>query len=242
MKTEITTGHTNISYRIGDEFVQEKQFNGFNHKIDYHILSKFNFVPRLIQNKSDIIKWEFIEGQQPILDFSNIELIARQVKQIHDSKLKFPKSNHAARVKEYRKILKEKNRSVPVLEEYYRCVNLTLSKMDKTTPLHNDLWPFNMIQIEDKIFFVDWEYSTLGDKHFELAYIIEASNLTGDLEAKFLNAYGDYNYIHLLRHKILVNYLVVLWVQTQTKPPFNTEEYEKRIYNYGKELKKLTNS
>ncbi|QBF34958.1 hypothetical protein EG856_03525 [Mycoplasmopsis phocirhinis] len=241
MKIKIKKGHTNISYRYKDKFIQEKVYNGFNHKIDYTLLKKFDFVPELLcENKSEIM-WKFIDGQQPSITLNNVELIAKQVKSIHESKLSFPPSNHAARVKFYRNELKRSQRKLKVLDEFYRPINKTLANMHKDTPLHNDLWPFNMIEQDDKIFFIDWEYATLGDKHFELAYIIEASNMDKAVEHKFLQAYGDYNEIFLLRHKMLVNYLVILWVHTQTKPPFATELYEQRIYQYDEQLKNLLN-
>ncbi|MCS4537030.1 MULTISPECIES: phosphotransferase [unclassified Mycoplasma] len=242
MKIKIEKGHTNISYRYGDKFIQEKVYNGFNHKIDYTLLEKFDFVPKLLEEEQKEIVWEFIEGAQPTITLENAELIAKQVRQIHESKLPFPPSNHAARVKFYRRQLKECQRSVQVLEDFYRPINKTLANMRKDTPLHNDLWPFNMIEQNDKIFFIDWEYATLGDKHFELAYIIEASSMSKEVEDKFLQAYGDYNEVFLLRHKMLVNYLVILWVHTQTQPPFNTDEYAQRIYKYDQLLKEMLNS
>ncbi|MBY7705534.1 hypothetical protein JIY74_36220 [Vibrio harveyi] len=45
---QIKNGHTNTSFRDGDKFVQQKHFTGFNHKINYKILEKFDFVPKLI--------------------------------------------------------------------------------------------------------------------------------------------------------------------------------------------------
>ncbi|BAW18156.1 phosphotransferase system PTS lichenan IIa component [Mycoplasmopsis bovigenitalium] len=240
MKIKIDKGHTNISYREGDVFVQQKMRNGFNHGIDYSLLKQFDFVPKLIENEFNTIKWEFIEGYEPQINFDNIELIAKQIKIIHNSKLKFPKNNIAARIKSYRKTFNELKQNVPVLNDFYRSINQTLAKMDRSTPLHNDLWPFNMIENNGKIYFVDWEYATMGDKHFELAYIIESSNMSKDLEQKFLEAYGEYNPLFLLRHKMLVNYIVILWVHTQTPAPFNTEMYQQRIYDYAIELKKMT--
>lgn len=240
MKIKIDKGHTNISYREGDVFVQQKMRNGFNHGIDYSLLKQFDFVPKLIENESNTIKWEFIEGNEPQINFDNIELIAKQIKIIHNSKLKFPKNNIAARIKSYRKIFNELKQNVPVLNDFYRSINQTLAKMDHSSPLHNDLWPFNMIENKGKIYFVDWEYATMGDKHFELAYIIESSNMSKDLEQKFLEAYGEYNPLYLLRHKMLVNYIVILWVHTQTPPPFDTKIYQQRIYDYAIELKKMT--
>ncbi|MGV2393574.1 UNVERIFIED_CONTAM: hypothetical protein O8I53_11845 [Campylobacter lari] len=49
-KVIINKGYTNKNFREGDNFLQEKVYTGFNHKIDYSILSAFEFVPKLIDN------------------------------------------------------------------------------------------------------------------------------------------------------------------------------------------------
>lgn len=242
MRVQINKGHTNVSYRDGSKFIQEKKHNGFNHNIDYSVLNVFDFVPKLLSDNTQFSEWEFIDGVEPTISLDNVEQIAQQIKAIHNSKLVFAPSNHARRVKHYRMLMKQFNRRVEVLDKYYRSINLTLAKMAKNTPLHNDLWPFNMIETKDKIYFVDWEYATMGDKHFELAYVIEASDMNAQIESKFLQAYGNYNPVHLLRHKMLVNYLVVLWVHTQTQPPFDTHKYQQRIERYANELISITSN
>lgn len=229
----IEAGFTNVSYIQNHTFVQEKKYTGFNHKIDYSVLSIFDFVPKLISNNEHKIKWQEIEGEKPGLSKENLIQIAKNIKQIHNSNVKFPPSNHAARVKKYRQILKEKNIEIKALNDFYRTINKVLANMDKTTPLHNDLWTSNMIKEKTtgKIFFVDWEYATLGDKNFELAYFIESQNLNDEQVQIFLQAYDSYidNKV-LTLHRILVNSLVVAWANSQDVLPFETTMYEKRMY------------
>ncbi|WP_029513573.1 phosphotransferase [Mycoplasmopsis primatum] len=242
-KKMITKGLTNVSYSIGNKFIQEKKYTGFNHKIDYKILSQFSFVPKLLFNDEFKTEWEFIHGIEPDSSDENLIKLAKCLKVLHNSKAKFPPSNHAARVKEYRKILKEKNININVLNDFYKNVNLTLSKMQKDTPCHNDLWARNFVLQEGtkKLYLCDWEYASLGDKHFDLAYFIESSNLNSHQEKVFLDAYGEYNYLYILRQKILVNYLIILWVNCQLIKYFETIDYENNIYKYAKELEKYKN-
>ncbi len=240
MKERIANGFTNISYRDNDKFIQEQVFTGFNHALDYSLLKVFSWVPELIKVEKGVVTWRFIEGQQPEINDQNLITIANHLKELHNSKLKFPASNHGARVKKYRQVLKEKNVTVPVLEEFYRQVNMTIGKMKKDTPLHNDLWPWNMVETKDhRIYIVDWEYATMGDKHFDLAYFILACRLNERQEELFLKTYGEYDYLYLLRQKIFVEYLVVLWANAQEKMPFDTQEYIDKIYEFNKELQKI---
>ncbi|MDJ1645590.1 phosphotransferase [Mycoplasma sp. M5725] len=233
---KITPGFTNISYISNDNFAQEKKKNGFNHNIDYTILNIFKFVPKLMKNDENFIEWEFIEGENPIMNDENIIKIAEQLKEIHNSKLKFPKFNIKGRVKEYLKILSAKNINIPKLNEYYLKINKILANMKKDTPCHNDLWPVNMIKRGDEILFVDWEYATMNDKHFDLAYFIETSKLSDEQETLFLNTYGDYNYEYVLQNKILVNYLVVLWVNSQPIKYFDDTMYIQNMDKYSNEI------
>lgn len=242
-KNIITTGFTNLSYLQDNKFVQEKFYTGFNHKIDYKLLKKFDFVPKLLFNSKDKSEWEYIKGHKPEPTNENLILIAQHLTELHNSDLILPPTNHAARVKFYRKQLKEKNINIQALNDFYKAINLTLSRMDKNKPLHNDLWLTNMIEDENhNIFFCDWEYATYGDIHFDLAYFIESSQLNNEQEKIFLNAYKNYDPYILLRHKILVNYLVILWAHSQKELPFDTSFYEKRLYILDKKLQDLKNN
>ncbi|MGP1451647.1 MAG: phosphotransferase family protein [Metamycoplasmataceae bacterium] len=237
----IKVGLTNISYFQNNKFVQEKIFTGFNHKIDYKILSVFDFVPKLLSNQHNFLEWEIIKGDTPTLNNENLMKIANNLKILHSSNLKFPPSNHTSRVKRYRKILIEKNIQIKALNDFYRLINKILSNMNKNIPLHNDLWTRNMIQDEKgKIFFIDWEYAALGDIHFDLAYFIESQELSNEQINIFLNAYGpEFDEKILLMHRILVNSLVVMWAHSQKQLPFKTDIYENKMYILNEQLQKF---
>ncbi|QIN42708.1 phosphotransferase [Mycoplasma capricolum subsp. capripneumoniae] len=238
MKMKITKGGTNVSYRIDNTFLQIKNYNNFNHQINYELLKDFDFVPKLISNDQKEIVWEYVEGNEPVVDLNNIKAITNQIKQLHNSNLNFPKNNLKQRVQYYRQKMVELNSDIEIIDKYANLIDDILDKMDHSTPLHNDLFPFNMIETKNKIYFVDWEYATMGDKHFELAYLIETSNMNSECEKVFLDLYNDYDSYKLLLNKIFVNYIVILWIRTQTSAPYNTTFFEQKIINY---VTKLTN-
>lgn len=232
----ISKGFTNQSFKDGQNFFQAKNHNNFNHKINYDQLALFDFVPKLINNNEQSIRWEWIEGHEPKINEINLRKIASQLKVIHNSKLSFPSSNHSARVKYYIKKINEKNLKISTINQYYKLICKILKNMDKTTPLHNDLWLMNMIETKDRIFFVDWEYATKGDKHFDLAYFIESSKLTKEQESVFLEEYEDFTPKYLLFHKVLVNYLVILWNNAQEIKHFEDDQFIKKIEVLVKEI------
>ena len=69
----------------------------------------------------------------------------------------------------------------------------------------------------------------MGDIHYELAYIIEAYEFNEDLEKFFLDLYQDYDLKLLNYHKILVNYITILWLYSQDTLPFPAEKLIKRL-------------
>jgi len=109
IRKKIQKGHTNVSFREGDIFLQEKIYNEFNHKINYDILKQFNFVPKLISQNNIENKWKFIEGETPKITNDLLIKIANCLKEVHNSKLIFPPFNIAARIKTYREIMWKKN-------------------------------------------------------------------------------------------------------------------------------------
>lgn len=159
-----------------------------------------------------------------------LKKIAINFKKLHDSKCEFPKNNIAKRIKNYLKILSEKNINIKEVNDFYNKVNLVLSNMDKSTPLHNDIYQSNLIWgKDDKIYFVDWEYATMGDKHFDLAFFICAGHLDQRQEELLLKTYGNYSKEYLLQHKVVIFYLIILWVNAQKVKHFDDKPYIEKM-------------
>lgn len=60
-----------------------------------------------------------------------------------------------------------------------------------TTLCHNDLHHLNVIDDGERLWLVDWEYGSAGDPLFDLAGLICLHELSGDLRAALLEAYGQ---------------------------------------------------
>ena len=94
----------------------------------------------------------------------------------------------------------------------------------------------NLIENEEgKLFIFDWEYAHMGDKNFELAYIIESLELTDAQETIFLKQYDDYNYQFINNHKELVNYLIILWNNAQPSKIFDDQKFIDKLEKINKE-------
>ncbi len=237
MIKKIPIGYTNSSYKKGELFYQEKKNNGFNHGTNYEKLAIFNFVPKLYENNDNSSSWEWIEGKS--LDNptnEDLEQLVSILKTLHNSEIKFAKSNIRKRINAYRKVLNEKKIRIPILEILYKKINNILKKIDTTKPIHGDLYRTNIIKrnSDNKLFLVDWEYSHMGDIHYELAYIIEAYDFDKEKEEFFLSLYQDYDLKLLRYNKILVNYITILWLYHQDTLPFSPDKLIKRLENQYK--------
>ncbi|KDE41545.1 licA [Metamycoplasma hyosynoviae] len=234
-------GFTNKTYKDKqkNEFIKIKTYDGFNHKIDYTLLNIFPFCPKVKQNTSEKLVTDWINGNTlSSQNITNEQLtkIGKILITLHNSKQKFPKENQLARrFKTYYKKISELGKKVDVVNKYYNKLNLFVKNIDLSAPCHNDLWLFNMIENQNGIYLTDWEYASMGDVHFDLAYFIESSNLTPEQEKVFFKAYGDdYEEKYLLVHKIIVNALFVLWNNSHIKNIFDDTPYNKRIEKYMK--------
>lgn len=234
---KIETGHTNEVFQDGNRVLIKKNNNGLNHRIKYQHLKEFDFVPELISDSQDEQEWVFIEGEtlkNPNKD--DLKQLAEILRKIHTSDVKFPKNNLRTRIKRYLDEIHGKFIHIPEIEDNWRLMNNLINKMGSLNPSHNDIWWENLIKDkENKIWIVDWEYATMGDKHFDLAYYIESAQLSKDDEETFLAAYNNTEdfqaYIPqwMDRYKMFVNWLTLIWATAQDKEPFPLDGIKNRI-------------
>lgn len=235
-------GYTNKTYhdKSRNLFVKVKSYDPFNHKIDYKILNTLDFSPKVVFDDAQKLETEWIDGLElnpNNLTNEQLKIIGKELITLHNSKLKFPKQNQIARrFKIYLQKISSLNKKVPIIDRYYNKLNTFLKNIDTSAPCHNDLWLFNMIFKNNIVYITDWEYASMGDVHFDLAYFIESSNLTKDQEKVFFEAYGDdYEPKYLLIHRIIVNALIVLWINSHEINPFSDEIYNERVEKYMQE-------
>ncbi|TPE57711.1 hypothetical protein FJO69_00745 [[Mycoplasma] falconis] len=248
MKLIKNQGFTNKTYQDehNNTFIKIKNYDGFNHKTDNFIINELPFSPTVIKDNEKELVTEWIDG--PILNWQTVtdkqlQEIGRNLIELHNSKLPFHKENQIARrFKVYREMIAKLGRKIPVLDKYYKKINLFLKNIDNSAPVHNDLWLFNFIDASDRIYITDWEYATMGDVHFDLAYFIESSNLNERQEKIFLDAYGDdFEPKYLQVHKIIVNALVVLWINKHEVKPFDDSLYCERVEKHMQKFLKEYN-
>ena len=239
-KKEIKIGYTNKKYQDGNKFILVKNKNEFNHNINYSLLAKFDFVPKLIEQTKETLVWEYIDGEiLKKLDTKDLKKLAKIIRIIHESKLIFPKNNIQKRIQKYINIIHNKSINSSKIEDNYHKAIKLISKIEKLNPCHNDLRWENIIKDKNgKIWIVDWEYATMGDKHFDIAYFMESYQLDKKQCKIFLDAYNSYdsyqtNILWLNQYKKFVNYITLCWALSQDQIPFPLDKIKNKLRKWN---------
>ena len=220
----IKNGHTNKSYYLktknNNYFYQIFKYDKYNHQINYKLLNDFPFVPKTFFNSKKELIAQYYKTEKLELNKNSLFHIATILKTIHESNKKFPKSNINKRIKYYFSLIKNK-KNIPIeLYKYKKLVLKINRQLSKKSPCHNDCWIDNFILSQNKYYLIDWEYATMNNKHFDLAFFICGSYLTQYQEKIFLDSYQNYDKKLLDISKIIVLYITLLWIFKQDVIPF----------------------
>lgn len=87
---------------------------------------------------------------------------------------------------------------------------------DERCLCHMDPTPANWIETADgKLVLLDWEYAAIGHPLWDLAALLQETNLSEADEARILKAYGVRNYRQWDFARAQMNYLSALWYRAQ---------------------------
>jgi len=81
---------------------------------------------------------------------------------------------------------------------------------------HHDLLPENIIQSNERVIVIDWEYAQYGDPLFDLAIYAESMNLDKSQTDSFISAYNDgneknLNITSLRKFRLIFALISLLW-------------------------------
>lgn len=143
-----------------------------------------------------ILVWRYIEGIEFSLDKDSKEVFLKtlgtELKKIHDIDLPKSKKKYFSNdINFYRNLLKE----VPENIILHRGFDLydKLNNSDNYVFSHNDLNKTNLLW-RDRLFFLDWEYSSFNNPFFDIASLSNAYNLSKVDRAILWKAYTNNEY------------------------------------------------
>ena len=171
---------------------------GLNRKREASLLNAISHscsCPNIIFNdlNAGIIVWEYIEGTEAkselILNKDFLIRLGRKVKNIHITDITTLSSyNFLDFIEHYKDIIKD-NKS---REDINNLISKLYNSDTRLTLCHNDLTKPNIL-VGDTISFIDWEYASLNDPHYDIATVFQAYNLNANQRDAFLIGYNSVN-------------------------------------------------
>ena len=165
-----------------------------------------------------ILVWRYIEGIEFSLDEDSnkvfLKTLGTELKKIHEIDLPKSKKKYFSNdINFYRNLLNE----VPENIILHRGFDLydKLNNSDNYVFSHNDLNKTNLLW-RDRLFFLDWEYSSFNNPFFDIASISNAYNLSKVDRAILWKAYTNNEYsalndTNLREWMLFCHYLEYMW-------------------------------
>ena len=165
-----------------------------------------------------ILIWRYIEGIEFSLDENSssdfLKKLGNEIKKIHDIDIPKNKKKYFSNdINFYRNLLSDFPENV-ILRKGFNLYD-KLNNSDNYVFSHNDLNKTNLLW-RDRLFFLDWEYSSFNNPFFDIASISNAYNLSQVDRAILWKAYTNNEYSALndknLREWMLFcHYLEYIW-------------------------------
>lgn len=200
-------------------------------------LSPVGLSSPMIHHRPNFYVSPYVEASEPHPPYTAVflENLGKALKQLHSIDANF----QLTRYKEDRVYFDSRTQDAREALSEYDGVEPLLALMDETNAIrqtmqtshfcHNDLWWENIFRLPDeRVQFLDFETSGLGDPMFDLAYLILTLQFTPEQEKQVIAAYGEEwtaeQRYHYLACKQLV--LVRLMMARHLPLPFESAQYE----------------
>lgn len=185
-------------------------------------VSKINLAPNIyyFSNKSGNMITSWIDGSMPSLDDFNssnfLNMLSNSLKSLHNLKCE-KQFNPFNDIRKRIEICKDLNlplpKSINILLEFLTYLEYKLNKNPLIGLCHNDLNASNIILTSNKLYFVDYEYSSMGDIFFDLATIswFFSEKSRKDLLKFYFGEYNPKDYEKLLDFIFIVKFYNASW-------------------------------
>lgn len=185
-------------------------------------VSKINLAPNIyyFSNKSGNMITSWINGSMPSLDDFNssnfLNMLSNSLKSLHNLKCE-KQFNPFNDIRKRIEICKDLNlplpKSINILLEFLTYIEYKLNKSPLIGLCHNDLNASNIILTSNKLYFVDYEYSSMGDIFFDLATIswFFSEKSRKDLLKFYFGEYNPKDYEKLLDFIFIVKFYNASW-------------------------------
>lgn len=192
--------------------------------------SELGFIPPILYSDAStgIIISRYVKNNTPMSknDIStpeNLRLINCRLVQLHKSGISFENEFDIVKTSQnYKKILTSMQVELP--DEFLQHVPLLEDQVDllfreypkDLVPCHGDPKLNNFLLADGKMWLIDWEYSGMCDKYFDLVNLVMTDKLSPEEERTYLQSYEECDGVSLIPKKYLLwkistDYLWIYW-------------------------------
>lgn len=192
-------------------------------KLKMHkLMNENNLCPKIlyISDECDLLIYEFFETNEDLKVPNIIKRLAEKIKQVHLQKIPKNLITFKEQLHNYEKILSGHSKFKKVKEGIELYKDLIQDETDLVFS-HNDLNIKNVLSNKDSVSFIDWEYSSINSRYYDLSKIINSFNLDNlDINNLFVH-YGLETSCNTLQKienwKLMDSYLAFIWSITINK-------------------------
>ena len=208
-------------------------------------ISRKNVTPNILfyENKIGLLIYEYVEIESKNKILKNIQSIGEQLKKFHKIKFNKRTKTFEDQFDLYLNKLNSDSKNI-YLKEAIELFNDLKKHENENVFSHNDLNVNNILINKKNIFFIDFEYSSINNKFFDISKIIDSFKFNNSEISKFLVAYGIEGNTKEVTTKIkrwsLMNtYTELIWAKYINKfnKNFLNKEYLKLLKNKIKQQK-----
>ncbi|AWX15320.1 choline kinase [Mergibacter septicus] len=267
---QIIGGMTNCNYLITtkdlERFVFRVSGNGSNDLINRYneyensvLAQNLGINPKIVffDEKNGYKVTEYIPSARTLSPYSisaKLDKILSLLKLLHNSEIKFSnKLDYLQEYKHYKNLIKKYG--IILEKDFLEFEEKALSLYDKLVelgienkPCHNDLVAENFVMgegnNEEKLYLIDWEYSSMNDPTWDLASLFLETSISPQAENDFIVSYfSDLTQLErekqkqkIIIYKILQNTLWYLWTLIKEANGDNFGSYKYRRLEQAKAL------
>ena len=201
---------------------QRLQINQYLKLNIYESMYENNLCPKIlfISDECDLLIYEFFKTYKDLKITNIVKRLGKKIKQIHLQKIPKNLITFEDQLRNYEKILSGHTKLKKVKEGIELYKDLTQDETDLVFS-HNDLSVQNVLLNKDSVSFIDWEYSSINSRYYDLSKIINSFKLDNlDINNLFVH-YGieaSSNILNKINNwKLMDSYLALIWSITINK-------------------------
>tara|TARA_X000000368_G_scaffold246938_1_gene195057 strand:- start:921 stop:1763 length:843 start_codon:yes stop_codon:yes gene_type:complete len=186
-------------------------------KLNMHkSMSINNLCPKVlfISDEYDLLIYEFFKTEEGLKVTNIINILGKKLKQVHLQKIPKDLITFEDQLNNYEEILSGHSKLKKVKEGIELYKDLIHDETDLVFS-HNDLNTLNVLLNKNSVSFIDWEYSSINSKYYDLSKIINSFKLDNiEINRLFLH-YGlettSYTIKKIKYWKLMDTYLALMW-------------------------------